>query len=69
MRQAYDLTVSFVLKNTDSISATITNKNISRITTEPHVETILNNTIKSSGKVCIIKDALEPRSLIFIGNS
>lgn len=33
------------------------------------METVLNNIIKSSGKVCIIKDALEPRSLIFIENS
>ena len=67
MSHAQNLTVSFVLKNTDVVNAVSTNKNISRIITEPDVETILNNTIKSSSKVCIIKNTLEPRSLIFIG--
>lgn len=60
--------VSSVLKKADGINAIIANKNISRVITEAHVETILNNTIKSSGKVCIIKDVLELRSLIFVEN-
>lgn len=60
--------VSSVLKKADGINAIIANKNISRVITEAHVETILNNTIKSSGKVCVIKDVLEPRSLNFVEN-
>lgn len=36
---------------------------------EHHVETILNNTTKSPGKVFIVRDALENRSLIFICSS
>lgn len=39
----------------DGINAIIKNKNILRIITESHVETILNNAT-TSGKVCIIKD-------------
>lgn len=53
----------------DGINALIKRKNILRIITDSYVETILHNTIKSSVKVCISKDALEPSSLIFIGNS
>lgn len=56
----------FVFQCTDGINALITRKNILRIITDSYVETILHNTIKSSGKVCISKDALEPCSIFFL---